>query len=92
MRLLLDTHTLLWWVQGDRRLSPTASTLLLDQSNQVYLSSITAFEMETKVAAGKLRLPLPVEPLMAPVFAAGVVPLPVSGLLVAKVPAPTRSV
>lgn len=38
MKLLLDTHTFLWFIGGDERLSPTARKLIEDVNNDVYLS------------------------------------------------------
>lgn len=65
MRLLLDTHTFLWWLLNDERLSPTARTAILNVSNQLYLSSASGFEIATKVAVGKLKLPTSVESFIA---------------------------
>ena len=38
MRLLLDTHTLLWFIDGSTRLSPRARALIEDEANEVFLS------------------------------------------------------
>lgn len=57
MRLLLDTHTLLWWLLGDARLSTTARGMLTDRTNHLVLSSVSGFEIASKIAAGKLKLP-----------------------------------
>lgn len=54
MRLLLDTHTLLWWLDGDRRLSRRARTLLADEDNLVMVSAASAWELATKARLGKL--------------------------------------
>lgn len=54
MRLLLDTHALLWWLDGDRRLSPKARSALADDSNTVLVSAASAWEIATKVRIGKL--------------------------------------
>lgn len=54
MRLLLDTHTLLWWLDGDRRLSPQARLALADEANTVLVSAASAWEIATKVRIGKL--------------------------------------
>ena len=57
MRLLLDTHVLLWWLQRDRRLAPSALGMLNDPANDLFLSSVSGFEIASKVAIGKLTLP-----------------------------------
>ena len=61
MRLLLDTHTLLWADTEPGRLSKTAQSLLLDVENELLLSCASLWEMQIKVMLGKLtvRKPLP---------------------------------
>lgn len=54
MRLLLDTHTLLWWLDGDAKLSPTARTAIGNEAHPVWVSAATAWEIATKVRIGKL--------------------------------------
>ena len=54
MRLLLDTHTLLWWLDGDRRLSRRARTAIADEDNLVLVSAASAWELATKARLGKL--------------------------------------
>ncbi len=59
MRLLLDTQVLLW-SQGDPdRLGPVAE-LLLDQANELFVSTAALWEITIKTGTGKLRLPVPV--------------------------------
>ena len=57
MRLLLDTHVLLWALENDRRLGPTARRAIETTENEVYVSSATAWEIALKRAAGKLDAP-----------------------------------
>jgi len=52
MRLLLDTHALLWALAGDPRLRPEASAAIADRANAVYASAASAWEMAIKVALG----------------------------------------
>ncbi len=54
MRLLLDTHALLWWLAGDKQLSPTAKWAIEDQDNPVFVSAASAWEVATKHRLGKL--------------------------------------
>lgn len=54
MRLLLDTHALLWWLDGDERLSLTARSLIGDEQTIVFVSAASAWEISTKVRIGKL--------------------------------------
>jgi PIN domain nuclease of toxin-antitoxin system len=55
LRLLLDTHCLLWWLFDDPRLSRRARELLGDPENEVLVSSACAWEIATKHRLGKLR-------------------------------------
>ena len=48
MRLLLDTHTLLWLVSGDVQLSKTATDMLIDPSNDLLISPATYWELAIK--------------------------------------------
>src|SRR5437870_13618258 len=54
MRLLLDTHALLWWLDGDRRLSRRARTAVRNAENTVFVSAASAWEITTKARLGKL--------------------------------------
>lgn len=54
MKLLLDTHALLWWLAGNRHLSRKARSAVLDTTNDVYVSAVSAWEVATKVRLGKL--------------------------------------
>lgn len=61
MRVLVDTHVFLWWVEGDRALPAKARAALADQENECFISLVSAWELSIKVGLGKLRLALPVE-------------------------------
>jgi PIN domain nuclease of toxin-antitoxin system len=52
--LLLDTHALLWWLDGDERLSPGARAAIADTANTVLVSAASAWEITTKHRLGKL--------------------------------------
>lgn len=55
MRLLLDTHTFLWWVFADAKLSRRARAAIEDDTqNQVFVSAASAWEITTKHRIGKL--------------------------------------
>ena len=54
MKLLLDTHTLLWWLDGDERLSDPAKAAIGDEATRVFVSAASAWEITTKVRIGKL--------------------------------------
>ncbi len=54
MKLLLDTHALLWWWTDDPKLSPAARQAITDDGNQVLVSAVSAWEIATKYRLGKL--------------------------------------
>lgn len=55
MRLLLDTHALIWWWTNDPQLSAQARDALLDEGNEVFVSAASAWEIATKQRLGKLK-------------------------------------
>ena len=57
MRLLLDTHAFLWWVQDARELSKKARAAIADPANECLLSLASCWEMAIKVSLRKLELP-----------------------------------
>ena len=59
MKLLLDTHTLLWFLANDSRLSQKAKSAIEDTTNERWLSPISLLEIAVKVRIGKLPLPAP---------------------------------
>ncbi|PXF57118.1 MAG: PIN domain nuclease [Deltaproteobacteria bacterium] len=58
MKLLLDTCSFLWLTIGSDELSPVAIETFADPKNEVYLSAVSAWEINVKYRIGKLRLPL----------------------------------
>ncbi|QDS86528.1 hypothetical protein EC9_06920 [Rosistilla ulvae] len=59
MRVLLDSHAVIWWVDQHRLLSPNALAAVADPSNELFVSAATVWEIGIKVGLGKLRLSLP---------------------------------
>lgn len=54
MRLLLDTHALIWWLAGDEALSSRAREAIADETNSIAVSAASAMEVATKFRIGKL--------------------------------------
>lgn len=79
MRLLLDTHTLIWWVIDSPRLTGPARRAIMDAANDVFVSAASAWEIATKTRIGKLP---GMEPLStnigATIVAEGFTPLPIA--------------
>lgn len=57
MRLLLDTHTLLWWLKGDEALSPRAHAAISSPTSMVYVSPASIWEASIKRRLGRLEAP-----------------------------------
>ena len=79
MKLLLDTHTLLWYASGDSQLSTKAAALLGDPTNELFLSIATAWELAIKTKLGKLALSVPSDEFVKQAAAAyGLTVLPIT--------------
>ncbi|MBS1250770.1 MAG: hypothetical protein MAG431_02366 [Chloroflexi bacterium] len=61
MKVLLDTHTFLWWNLDDSHLSRRVKAIISDGSNEIFLSAVSAWEIAIKAALGRLTLPDPPE-------------------------------
>lgn len=57
MRLLLDTHTFLWWLIDVANLTAVTRTAIADPGNDVFVSAVTGWEIAVKKARGKLTAP-----------------------------------
>ena len=57
MRLLLDTHALIWWLEGSRRLSRRATRAIEQQRSTIFVSAASAFEIAVKARLGRLTVP-----------------------------------
>jgi len=55
VKLLLDTHALLWWLADDDRLGPRARALIEDPANDVLVSVASLWEIVVKLRTGKLE-------------------------------------
>ena len=75
MKLLLDTHAVLWFLRGDERLSESARRHLADEANRVLLSAAVAWEISIKRSLGKLVAP---PDYVSALLDAGVQPLAIS--------------
>ncbi len=57
MRLLADSHVLIWWADNPALLTPAARAAIADPANEVFMSAASLWELGLKVAKGKLTLP-----------------------------------
>ena len=59
MKILLDTHTFLWWTLEPGKLSQPVLTTCQDKENLILFSVASAWEMQIKLQSGKLKINLP---------------------------------
>jgi PIN domain nuclease of toxin-antitoxin system len=79
MRVLLDTHALLWAAAYDELLSPRARHLIQSERNEVFVSAASAWEIATKYRLGKLPLAQALlDDFIPSIRSAGYMPLPIS--------------
>lgn len=57
MKILLDTHVFLWMISAPEKLSRTAKQLLKTEENELFLSTVSGWEIAIKYQIGRLRLP-----------------------------------
>jgi len=74
MRLLLDTHILLWWVMADRRLSKPLANILASPENDVAVSAASIWEIAIKRSLGRIDVDL--DELLSSMNADGFTELP----------------
>jgi PIN domain nuclease of toxin-antitoxin system len=60
-RILLDTHALIWWMDGDNKLGSNAKEQISNPDNDIYVSAATVWEMSIKQQMGKLVAPDDIE-------------------------------
>ncbi len=61
MQVLLDTHTLIWFFQGDENFSEQMRLLIEDENNEKLISIVSVWEMSIKQSIGKLKFSLPIK-------------------------------
>lgn len=54
---LLDTHILLWWLSGDKKLGKKKADLIAKSTNQILVSTVSIWEIVIKKSLGKLKVP-----------------------------------
>ena len=83
MRVLLDTHILLWWLMDDRRLPKDAEQIIKDPDNAIFVSAASIWEVAIKAALGQIEAdPLAIQSAIEP---SGFTELPITGKHAAQV-------
>lgn len=56
MKFLIDTHVFIWFMEGNPSFSPTAKSVMLDKTNEIFISIASLWEISIKNSIGKLPL------------------------------------
>ncbi len=78
MEYLLDTHTFLWFINGDKELSKKAKNSIADPDASKFISIASTWEIAIKVNLGKLKLDMPFEELKQQIILNGFEILPIT--------------
>lgn len=78
MKYLLDTHTFVWFLNGDKNLSGKAKKEILKASNEKFISIAGIWEMAIKVSLGKLKINCPFKDVLSQIEENGFLILPIS--------------
>jgi PIN domain nuclease of toxin-antitoxin system len=57
MRLLLDTHVLIWWLEGGKNITLKVRDQITRPDNEIFISAASAWEIAIKKTSGKLQTP-----------------------------------
>ena len=63
MNLIIDTHTLIWHIEGNKKLKKKAVSTIENTENSVYVSKASLWEMVIKISLGKLEMSIPFDEL-----------------------------
>jgi PIN domain nuclease of toxin-antitoxin system len=85
MRILLDTHLLLWAMAASRKLPRPVRAQLLDQGNEIYYSAASLWEIAIKSGLRRKDLRIDIEALLAALRESGFVELPITAVHAAGV-------
>ncbi len=89
MNLLLDTHTLIWLLEGDDNLSVTAKEQIENPDNTSFVSVATFWEIAIKISLNKLEMKIPLKNLKQLIWENGIEVLPITidnALFVSQLP------
>jgi PIN domain nuclease of toxin-antitoxin system len=73
MKLLLDTHTFIWWASNPEQLPKSTLELLKHRENQLWVSLVCIWEIQIKYQLGKLDVRLPLAEVVAQQQANGII-------------------
>ena len=77
MKYLIDTHTLIWFIEGSEELSKKSINLITDENNEIFLSIASLWEISIKVGLGKLAIKGGYENMMEDIVGNDITLLPI---------------
>lgn len=89
MKLLLDTHTFLWWLSKPDQLPTRVITTMEDKTNSTFVSVVNIWEVQIKLSIGKLKIHLSLEKMIQMLDAKAIPILPITSdhvLALARLP------
>ncbi len=78
MRLLIDTHILIWFLEGNNLLSKSRRQIIADSQNDVFVSVASLWEIAIKISVGKLNLVNPLDDVINQIGIENIEILPIS--------------
>lgn len=78
MRYLIDTHILIWFLEGDNMLSKSNRQLITDSRNDIFVSIVSLWEIAVKISIGKLTLAKPLSDIIEQLDVENIEILPIS--------------
>ena len=78
MRLLIDTHILIWFLEGNNLLSKSRRQIVADSQNDVFVSIASLWEIAIKISVGKLNLVNPITDVVNQIGIENIEILPIS--------------
>lgn len=77
MRILVDTHVVLWYLEGDQGLSKTRRQAIVDARNDIFVSIASLWEISIKISIAKLKISRPVSDILLQFSGQGISVLPI---------------
>jgi PIN domain nuclease of toxin-antitoxin system len=77
MRILVDTHVVLWYLEGNQNLSKLRRQAIVDVHNDIFVSMASLWEISIKISIGKLKITRPISDILLQFASQGISVLPI---------------
>lgn len=77
MRILVDTHIILWYLEGDQSLSKPRRQRIVDANNDIFVSIASLWEISVKISIGKLKISRPFSDVLLQLSSQNIAILPI---------------